>query len=123
MSIPRTSTQRRPSHPGLFIKEFILDEVPVSQKDLAEALGLSRRTINQLVNEKRKISLDIALRLGRFTKTSPELWLNMQRSIDLWDAHHTKNESLDSIMPHEYYDNAVSCSEPDQTHLLEGHHN
>ncbi len=108
MSIPRTSTPRRPSHPGLFIKEFILDELSIPQKQLALALDLSRRTINQLVHGKRKISLDIALRLGRYTKTTPELWLNMQRSVDLWDARHEKNESVNSIKPHKYYDRAVS---------------
>ncbi len=104
MSIQRTSRQRRPSHPGLFIKEFILHELSIPQKQLAKVLGLPRGTINQLVNGKRKITPDIALRLSRFTKTTPELWLNMQRSIDLWDARHAKNDGIDSIRPHEYYE-------------------
>ncbi len=104
MSIPRTTTKRRPSHPGLFIKEFILDELSISQGQLADALGLSRGAINQLVNEKRKISLDIAMRLSRFTKTTPELWLNIQRAVDLWDDRNVENESFKTIVPHEYYE-------------------
>lgn len=47
---------------------------------------------NQLVNEKRKITADIAIRLGQFTGTSPELWLNLQMAVDLWDAYHASEE-------------------------------
>jgi addiction module HigA family antidote len=52
---------------------------------LAKVLGVSRQTITQLVNQKGKITLDIAQRLGQFTQTSPELWLNLQSAVDLWE--------------------------------------
>ena len=107
MSIQRTQTKRRPNHPGLFIDEFILKELSIPQQQLAQALGVSRRTINQLVRGKRKISLDIALRLSRFTMTTPELWLNMQRAVDLWDARNEKNESIEAIKPCEYFGQTV----------------
>lgn len=92
---------KRPTHPGVFIKEDILSELSITQEQLAKLLGISRRTINQLVNEKRGISVDIALRLSTFTKTSPEMWLNLQTAIDLWDACHAPNfKDIKNIRPY-----------------------
>lgn len=83
--IPET----RPTHPGVFVREDILAELELTQDELAHRLGVSRRSINQLVNGKRGITADMALRLGQFTNTSPQLWLNLQMAVDLWDAAHT----------------------------------
>ncbi len=91
----------RPTNPGEFIQEDILKELGLSQQQLATRLGVSRRTINQLVNGKRKISADMAIRLGKFTNTSPELWMNLQTHVDLWDAlHASKKTPIDSIQPY-----------------------
>ena len=81
-------SQNRPTHPGEFIREDILEEFGLTQSALAERLGVSRRTINQLVNEQRSVSADMAIRLGKLTGTTPQLWLNLQTAIDLWDAAH-----------------------------------
>ncbi len=85
--------KNRPTHPGEFIKEDIIKELPITQEQLANKLGVSRRTINQLVNGKRRISVDLALRIGRFTNTTPEMWLNLQASVDIWDAHNSPSYS------------------------------
>ena len=92
------TTKMRPTPPGEFINEDILIELNITQEQLAKSLGVSRRTINQLVNEKRKITADVALRLGKFTKTTPELWLNLQMAIDLWDASYNNN-AINFIQP------------------------
>ncbi|MEM7114085.1 MAG: HigA family addiction module antitoxin [Chloroflexota bacterium] len=81
-------SENRPTHPGEFVREDILEEFSLTQAELAEKLGVSRRTINQLVNEKRGVSADMALRLGQLTQTTPQLWLNLQMAVDLWDAYH-----------------------------------
>lgn len=81
-------SENRPTHPGEFIREDILEEFGLTQTELAQKLGVSRRTINQLVNEQRGVSADMALRLGRLTGTTAQLWLNLQMAIDLWDAAH-----------------------------------
>ncbi len=92
---------KRPTPPGKFIKEDILNELRITAKQLAESIGLSHKIINQLVNEKRKINMDIALRLGRFTKTSPEMWLNLQNTVDLWDAYHSPVfQEIERIQPY-----------------------
>ena len=70
--------ERKPSHPGVFVRDLILDEFDLTQAQLAEYLGVSRRTINQLVNEKRGMTAAMAWRLGKFTGTTPQLWMNMQ---------------------------------------------
>ena len=87
----------RPTHPGEFIKEDILEEFGITQTELAERLSVSRRTINQLVNEQRGVSADMAIRLGRLTNTTPQLWLNLQTAVNLWDAI---NSSAAQSIPH-----------------------
>jgi antitoxin HigA-1 len=90
----------RPTHPGEFIKEDILNEFGLTQTQLATALGVSRQTITQLVHQKRGITSDMALRLGQFTQTSPELWLNLQLAVDLWEARHSpKARQIRRIQP------------------------
>ena len=94
-----TSLHRAPTHPGVFVAEDILDEFGLTQEALAKELGVSRRTINQIVNAKRGITADMALRLGRFTSTSPEMWINLQSNWDLWQAQQTADADLKAIRP------------------------
>jgi antitoxin HigA-1 len=89
----------KPTHPGIFIEEDILQEFGLTQEALALHLGVSRRTINQLVNGKRGITADMALRLGQFTNTSPEMWLNLQRAVDLWEATQKMGQPIPSYLP------------------------
>ncbi len=91
--------ETKPDHPGAFIQEYILDELHLTQEQLATLLSVSRRTINQLVNGKRKVTADMALRLGKFTNTSPELWLNLQMRLDLWEASQSLEPSVVQQIP------------------------
>ena len=91
--------EKRPTHPGEFIREDILVEFSLTQEELAQRLDVSRRSINQLVNGKRGITADMALRLSKFTNTSPQLWLNLQTAVDLWDASQAAN-SRKPIQPY-----------------------
>lgn len=93
-------SENRPTHPGEFIREDILEEFGLTQGELAQRLGVSRRTINQIVNERRGISADMALRLGKFTNTTPQMWLNLQMAVDLWDAADASpKQSIKNIEP------------------------
>jgi addiction module HigA family antidote len=93
--------KNRPIHPGKFIKEDILKEIGITEKQLAESIGVTPKIIRELVNGKSRISMDIALRLGRFTKTSPEMWLNLQNAVDLWDAYHSPVfQEIERIQPY-----------------------
>jgi len=81
--------KNRPTHPGKFVKEDILKELNITQTQLAKALAVPRYTITQLVNEKCDLTADMALRLSKFTRTTPEMWLNLQLAITVWDAYHS----------------------------------
>jgi len=92
--------EKRPYHPGVFVKEDILKEFSISEEELAAAMGISSEIIYKIINEEERITADLALRLGRFTNTTPELWLNLQLAIDLWDARHSLNyQSIKNIKP------------------------
>ncbi len=66
---------------------------------LAEAVGVSRQSINELLRGRRAISPEMALRLARLFGNSPEFWLNAQRSVDLWDAAQIVSEDVKRIKP------------------------
>ena len=87
MSIPNARPlERRPIHPGEILREDFLPEYGLSVTALAEAAGVSRQSMNELLRERRALTPEMALRLGRLFGTSPEFWLNLQRNVDLWDA-------------------------------------
>jgi addiction module HigA family antidote len=56
---------------------------------LAEAMGVQRKLVNELCNDRRAVTADTALMLARVFGNSPEFWLNVQRRTDLWEALHT----------------------------------
>ena len=87
MSVPNTAgMKRRPTHPGEMLREDFLPDYGLTVSGLAEAAGVSRQSINELLRERRAVSPEMALRLARLFGNSPEFWLNAQRAVDLWDA-------------------------------------
>lgn len=89
--------ERSPTHPGEILKEEFLAPLEMTQSHLAKALGTSFRAINELVNEKRGITVEMALRLSKYFKTSPQLWLNLQNEYDLHKVAQKKKEMLDGV--------------------------
>ncbi len=85
-----TKRTRKPTHPGAIIREDIMPKLGINQTELAQQLGVSRLTVSELVHEKRAVSTDMALRLSRLLNTTPESWLNMQQSVDLWELQNAK---------------------------------
>lgn len=83
---------RRPTHPGNIIKEDYLLPLSISIKDMAETLGVSRKTLSKIINERGAITPDMALRLSRAFDTTPDLWLNLQKNYDLWNAENASKE-------------------------------
>jgi len=72
-----------PIHPGEILKEEFMEPLSLSQNSLAKALHVSPRRINEIVNARRAITADTALRLARFFGNSPEFWMNLQNRYDL----------------------------------------
>jgi addiction module HigA family antidote len=77
--------KRKPTHPGEVLREEVLPALRMSQTELARRLGVSRLSVSELLLCKRALSADMAVRIGRFTNTSPESWLRMQEALDLWE--------------------------------------
>ena len=89
----------RPLHPGEFLREDYLPECGLTVATFADKLGVSRQTVNELLRERRAVSPDMALRLGRFFGTTAQYWLNLQRNIDLWDSLELNRESIENVQP------------------------
>ncbi len=83
--IPR---KRPPAHPGGILKRHYLEPLSLAISEAAVALGVSRKTVSKIVNQRGDITPDMALRLAKAFRTTPELWLNLQRNYDLWHATH-----------------------------------
>ncbi|GAB6075318.1 HigA family addiction module antitoxin [Desulfurobacterium crinifex] len=73
-----------PVHPGEILREEFLKPLDLTQAQLAEELGINLKVIDELVNEKRSISPEIAIKLAERFETSPEFWLRFQEDYDLW---------------------------------------
>ncbi len=69
--------------PGEMLKEEFLAEYGLSQNQLAKSIGISPNRIAEIVNNRRRITADTALRLGLFFGNSPEFWMNLQAHYDL----------------------------------------
>jgi len=83
---------RKPTHPGELIREEYMKTMKLTVTSLAASLGVSRKTLSTIINERAGVTPDMALRLSRAFSTTPALWLNMQRGYDLWIA---ENEHTD----------------------------
>lgn len=85
----RLPKNRRPTHPGRVLLEDFLHPLGISQREAADDLHVSYPRMNEIINGKRSVTPETALRLSRYTSTEPEFWLNLQQAVDLWDAMHS----------------------------------
>jgi addiction module HigA family antidote len=83
-------TERKPFTPGEILLEEFMQPYGLTQDELAKRIHVTRRRINEIINGKRAITPDSALRLGKLFNMSPDYWLNLQIKIDLWKELHDK---------------------------------
>jgi len=91
------SRNRKPIHPGAILREDVLPSLAITQVEFADRLGVSRRSISQILHEHRPITTDMAIRLACFLGTTPESWLNMQQALDVWVLEHKNARIYDQI--------------------------
>jgi antitoxin HigA-1 len=84
--------KRPPAHPGALIRRQYIEPLGLTITSLSESLNVSRKTLSKIVNEHANVTTDMALRLSRAFSTTPELWLNLQTSYDLWHSLHSVGE-------------------------------
>lgn len=93
------SLKRAPTHPGEVLKKEFLEPMGLSQTKLAKELNTTFRTINEIMNEKRNMSTEMAIKLSRYFGTSAEVWLNLQNQYDLYRIRTKKATILERIKP------------------------
>src|SRR5256885_11455869 len=82
-------TKRKPASVAEILVDEFMNPLGLTQGDLAEAMGVQRKHINELCNDRRAITADTALMLARVFGNSADFWLNVQRRSDLWEALHS----------------------------------
>jgi addiction module HigA family antidote len=103
------NTQRkvRPTHPGAILRNM-LEELAedrggkfptLTAKELAERLGVSQRAVNELLRGRRAMTADMAIRLSRVFNTTPDIWMNLQKAVDLWDAAQANKNDYAKLRP------------------------
>ena len=86
--------KRPPVHPGEILREDILPNLGLSVSEAAKRLGVSRQQLHRILACTHPITIEMALRIGKFAGNGPGLWLRMQQNYDLW---HTENRMTDEL--------------------------
>lgn len=97
----------RPTHPGAILRNMLEEMAAdgsdqfalLTQKDLAKRLGVSQRAVSELIHERRTMTADMAIRLSRVFRTTPDIWMNLQKAVDLWDAAHANKVQYAKLKP------------------------
>lgn len=97
----RIPTHRQPTHPGEMLLAEFLEPLQMSQRELADRLGVSYPRINELIRGRRGMTPDTALRLERLLGMEAQFWLNLQLAWDLYQARHSPEaRKIEEIEPH-----------------------
>jgi antitoxin HigA-1 len=86
------TTKRKPATVAEILTEEFMKPMGLTQGALAEAMGVQRKHVNELCNNRRNVTAATALILGRVFGNSPDFWLNVQRRSDLWEAMNSPEE-------------------------------
>lgn len=97
----RIPENRPPTHPGEMLREEFLKPLDMSQRELADRMGVHYPRVNELVNGKRGVTTETAVMLAKVLGTSPQLWLNLQQTYDLYETFNdpTAAEKLKQVKP------------------------
>ena len=93
--------KRQPTHPGGILKRQYFEPLTLTITEVADDIGVSRKTLSKIINERGSITPDMALRLSKAFNTSAELWINLQTTYDLWIASQKSKEwqNIKTLIP------------------------
>ncbi len=94
-----TSKLLPPVHPGEILREEFMLPMELSSHALARAIGVTPARVNDIVNQKRGISADTALRFGCYFGTTADVWINLQKRFELETARRALGDALAHIHP------------------------
>lgn len=95
----RIPTHRKPTHPGEILREEFLNPLGLTQHKLASAIHVPYQRVNDIVNGRRSITPNTALRFAKFFNMSASFWANLQMRWDIYFAHQDEMEILRTIKP------------------------
>jgi addiction module HigA family antidote len=98
----RIPTDRAPTHPGEMLLEEFLAPMGLTQQELAKAIHVPYQRVNDLVNGRRGMTPNTALRLARYFGNTPAFWMNLQLRWDLYFAQKEEKRVLEGIQPHQH---------------------
>jgi antitoxin HigA-1 len=84
--VPNRFVPAPPLRPGEVLRKHFLAGLGLTQDQLAKALGVSRFSVNQIIKGRRAVTAEMALRLSHVLSTTPKLWLDLQRDVDIYEA-------------------------------------
>ncbi|GGB77264.1 HigA family addiction module antitoxin [Shewanella basaltis] len=91
-------TKRRPVSVGEMLKVEFLEPMGITSKALAEAMGVHRNTVSNLING-GVLTAPVAIKLAAALGNTPEFWLNIQHAVDLWDTRNLYQEEAKFVKP------------------------
>ncbi len=97
--IVRIPSVRTPTHPGVMLREEFLIPFGITQRELADAILVPYQRVNEIINEKRGITPDTALRLSKYFGNTPGFWMNLQLRFDLYQSQKADSEDIKKIRP------------------------
>ncbi|UGV25923.1 addiction module antidote protein, HigA family [Rhodopseudomonas boonkerdii] len=84
--ITKRSASRCPTHPGAILREDVIPAVDRSKTEIARLLGISRQHLHDILEEKKPISPEVAVRIGKLFGNGAGIWVRMQGAYDTWHA-------------------------------------
>ncbi|OBQ84647.1 MULTISPECIES: HigA family addiction module antitoxin [unclassified Mesorhizobium] len=97
MNTPHIKRSLPAMHPGELLREDVLPALDKPKSEIAKLLGISRRTLYDILDEKQPITVAMALRIGKLVGNGPVLWLNLQRNYDLEQAEKALSAEIEAI--------------------------
>lgn len=95
----RVPTNRKPTHPGVMLRNEFLKPMKITQQQLADAIYVPFQRVNELVNGKRGVTPSTSLRLAKFFGVSEDFWMNLQARWDLHVVRNKEQQILEKIKP------------------------
>lgn len=92
--------KRKPTHPGVILKEEFLTPMRLTQTELSSLINSTPNTVNEIINQKRSLTTEMAIKLSKIFGTSVELWLNLQNQYDIYYTLVNHSAKFSGIRPY-----------------------